>query len=223
MFKSDENKMYNSPAYKFSLAGLLKYAESKGYAIGNLIQPPGLKLQLYEFQLSTLKWMLDKENDDGDMGLNGEFWDEIQSNDGLGNMYYFPIGGELRLEKPPKTTGGLLSEEMGLGKTIEVLALILANQCKLPSVGSLDSNTGGRISRATLIVVPSTLSSQWWREIKNNINLDETTCVDYINVADQANRIFVSIDDVRLAKESIINNRYYELNSSSYNDNDDDP
>jgi hypothetical protein len=69
MFKSDDNKMYSSPAYKFSLAGLLKYAENKGYDIGNLTQPPGLNLQLYEFQLSTLKWMLDKENDDGDMGF----------------------------------------------------------------------------------------------------------------------------------------------------------
>lgn len=33
-------------------------------------------------------------------------------------MYYFPIGGEFRFEKPPIAYGGLLCEEMGLGKTV---------------------------------------------------------------------------------------------------------
>ena len=125
MFKSDENNVYTAQSHKFSLAGLLKYAENKGYQIGDLTQPSGLKLNLYEYQLSTLKWMLDKENDDSDMGLNGEFWDEMQSTDGLGNIYYFPLAGELRLEKPPRTTGGLLSEEMGLGKTIGIIIIVI--------------------------------------------------------------------------------------------------
>ena len=218
MFKSDENKMYNTASYKFSLAGLLKYAENKGYAIGDLVQPPGLKLKLYEYQLSTLKWMLDKENDESDMGLNGEFWEEIQTNDELGNIYYFPIGGELRLQKPPRTTGGLLSEEMGLGKTIEILALILANQNKSNRHGLLDPTTQLRISKATLIVVPSTLSSQWWREIKSNINTDDTECVDFINISDQDKRIAISIENVRLVKDSARNMGYYK--SKPYDQND---
>ena len=40
-------------------------------------------------------------------------------------MFYFPEAGELRLERPPHSTGGLLCEEMGLGKTVEVIAIII--------------------------------------------------------------------------------------------------
>lgn len=35
-------------------------------------------------------------------------------------MWYFPLAGEFRLAAPPHITGGLLCEEMGLGKTMEV-------------------------------------------------------------------------------------------------------
>ncbi len=42
-------------------------------------------------------------------------------------MFFFAIAGEFRLRKPPPTTGGLLCEEMGLGKTVEVIATILGN------------------------------------------------------------------------------------------------
>jgi E3 ubiquitin-protein ligase SHPRH len=45
------------------------------------------------------------------------------SDDG-GSYWYFPLAGELRLAEPPLVRGGMLSEEMGLGKTLEVLALV---------------------------------------------------------------------------------------------------
>ncbi|CAN0423968.1 unnamed protein product, partial [Discosporangium mesarthrocarpum] len=40
--------------------------------------------------------------------------------DGGDPLWYFPLAGEFRLMKPPHITGGLLCEEMGLGKTMEV-------------------------------------------------------------------------------------------------------
>lgn len=40
--------------------------------------------------------------------------------DGGAPLWYFPLAGEFRLAEPPHITGGLLCEEMGLGKTIEV-------------------------------------------------------------------------------------------------------
>ena len=119
MFVSTGQSHFQRPAYRFSLPGLLKHAENNGYEI-RVAQPAGLTVQLYEFQLSTFQWMLDRENAEG--GLNGYFWEQWQFDDDVGDMYYFPLGGELRLHPPPKTTGGLLCEEMGLGTIASCVA-----------------------------------------------------------------------------------------------------
>ena len=60
-------------------------------------------------------------------GLNARFWEEWRFPGGRGSIYHFRIGGEFRFDRPPIATGGLLCEEMGLGKTVEVLSLILCN------------------------------------------------------------------------------------------------
>jgi len=69
--------------------------------------------------------MLDHERDPA--GLNGYFWEKWEWADGGGNdaMWYFPLAGEARLVEPPHSTGGLLCEEMGLGKTVELLSVVL--------------------------------------------------------------------------------------------------
>ena len=77
-----------------------------------------------DFQRQTLAWMRDKER--SERGLNGVFWEERRWADG-GEYWYFPLAGELRLSEPPLVRGGMLSEEMGLGKTLEVLALVSAD------------------------------------------------------------------------------------------------
>ena len=45
-----------------------------------------------------------------------------------GRFWYFPLAGELRLAEPPVRRGGMLCEEMGLGKTVEVLGLVCADK-----------------------------------------------------------------------------------------------
>jgi len=90
-------------------------------------QPVGLKLHMKDYQLQTLAWMLDHES--LPHGLNELFWERWTFLDGS-DFYYAPELGELRLEKPLGRRGGILSEEMGLGKTIEILALILSSKNK---------------------------------------------------------------------------------------------
>jgi hypothetical protein len=58
---------------RYTLNGLLKQAESKGYNFKK-IQPKGIALKLYDFQLSTCQWMLDQER--LPRGLNGLFWEK---------------------------------------------------------------------------------------------------------------------------------------------------
>jgi E3 ubiquitin-protein ligase SHPRH len=72
--------------------------------------------------------MLDQES--LPLGLNSLFWEERQWADDGQSWWYFPAAGELRLQRPPRVLGGLLCEQMGLGKTVEIVALILADRDK---------------------------------------------------------------------------------------------
>ena len=136
---SYEAEAEGNTAFQFSLAGLMRRAESPGYApISLQQQPANLAVDLFEFQRSTLNWMLDQEHNK--LGLNGYFWEEwvfnasssvptvateadasssstssSSSSDQILKLYYFPLAGELRMQMPPVTNGGLLCEEMGLG------------------------------------------------------------------------------------------------------------
>ena len=112
----------------FTLPGLLAAAVNEGY--DDCGDVPNMRLPLMDFQRQTVAWMRDKEA--SPRGLNGVFWEERRwadassgdaSGDG-GSYWYFPLAGELRLAEPPLVRGGMLSEEMGLGKTLEVLALV---------------------------------------------------------------------------------------------------
>ena len=77
--------------------------------------------------------MYDRETQPG--GLNALFWEERPSETGADNtgqprddtFWYNPMAGELRDTPLPMVTGGFLCEEMGLGKTVEMCALVLAN------------------------------------------------------------------------------------------------
>lgn len=117
-----------------SLARILRDAESTGYATLTDEQrkkiEKNLTVKLYPYQDQTVRWMLDKEN--GQYTLNDYFWEERLFTDTSGSpggkYYYFPLTGEVRLRCPPRIRGGMVTEEMGLGKTVEALALILAQR-----------------------------------------------------------------------------------------------
>lgn len=111
IFSRADAELLQLPKYRFSLAGLLKHTESTGYSLSKS-DPRGLKVKLYDYQRSSYQWMLDQENES--RGLNAHFWQEWKFADNQ-SLFYFPLGGEFRFDRPPITNGGLLCEEMGLG------------------------------------------------------------------------------------------------------------
>lgn len=56
LFRSSNMDLYDQlPGYRYSLAGILKHAESQGYPLAKG-QPPQLKVKLFDYQLSTYQW-----------------------------------------------------------------------------------------------------------------------------------------------------------------------
>lgn len=163
----------------FTLPGLLRSCECAGYRAEP--QPAGGLggLQLFEFQKQTLARMADLESLPG--GLNALFWERREWSDG-GTFWAAPMLGELRFEAQlPQVHGGLLAEEMGLGKTIELAALVqrdkdtgyphlaaehrAADETAKAAARAGEHKILARTS-ATLVIAPAALASQWQRELR---------------------------------------------------------
>ena len=93
-------------ASPFSLEGVLKACEHRGYR--EAAQPRGVALPLKRYQAQALAWMQDME--ELPRGINSLFWEERAFGDG-GTYYFSPQLGEMRLEAPPLMHGGLLCDE----------------------------------------------------------------------------------------------------------------
>jgi hypothetical protein len=127
------------------------------------VQPNGLTVTLRPYQLQSLKFMWDAEIGDG--GFRRHLWVPATAVDGT-PFWYSPLLGKVASSIPEQPSGGFCCEEMGLGKTVEVLALCLANPAPaLPAPGTLLRNKKLR-SKATLVVCAVSLVGQWIAEAK---------------------------------------------------------
>jgi hypothetical protein len=86
----------------------------------------GLNVELLEFQRQTLKWALERETTAG--GIQSFWWAKVPTDSTRKkDLYYSPILQRFRTDPPRIVRGGFIAEEMGLGKTVISLALILKN------------------------------------------------------------------------------------------------
>lgn len=124
-----------------------------------------LTVELFDFQKCSIHWMIEKENNPATISYN--LYDEVI----IGDTYFDMYKQSFNLaENRNKLTfyGGALIDEVGMGKTIQMITLGLKNKVKKDPVKpktpfSLQSD-------ATVIICPNQLCGQWLREFKDKVN-----------------------------------------------------
>jgi SNF2 family DNA or RNA helicase len=142
----------------------LKSADANADMTDPIIEEPSFtKIRLFDYQKRTVKWMYDTEIEQ--RKLNYSYNDEIF----FGDIVYDSVQKQfVQFEDRKKIEfdGGLLADEMGVGKTFEVISASLINQPKNISYFNDDTYL---TSKATIIFCQNQLAKQWTREFEKTI------------------------------------------------------
>ena len=201
-------------------------------------EPPStFALTLRPYQKQALGWMQTMEAAEGpsrEQTLH-PLWEEYQfpladdEDAGFGTFYMNPYIGDLSLDFQPMSRGargGILADEMGLGKTIMLASLIHANRMadttrsrpartrmqQTPLSFTKAAKRQGP-SKATLVVAPMSLLSQWRTELQRASAPGSLNVVVYYgDVRDQlASQLAQSQADVVITSYGTLTSDYKQL------------
>jgi len=123
-------------------------------------QPSFAKVPLYDYQKRTIKWMLTREIEKKSIYYN------INDETIIGNVVYDSVKQDFTMAHDRlklQFRGGALIDEVGLGKTYQMISVALANQAK--NINYVQPECNGFFSKATLVICPNQLAGQWIREL----------------------------------------------------------
>ncbi|KAI9671652.1 MAG: hypothetical protein M1831_003180 [Alyxoria varia] len=146
------------------------------------MQPPSaIQTSLLKHQRQALHWMIEREKDktdDPDANDESSLWQKNVSSSGTVSWYHVISGHKLRDEKPEPTRGGILADVMGLGKTLNVLSLIMStldaakefSKEKPPKPKYEDDPTNLKWNTsATLLLCPLSTIANWEEQIQSHV------------------------------------------------------
>ena len=137
------------------------------YTFDDRIGPQkNITIEPFDYQKCSVQWMIDRENNPINILYNLNY--EIK----IGDVYFDTIIKTFYLASSRKNLsfkGGCIIDEVGLGKTLEIILLALNNPAKDTAYLSEDSQKIFK-SRATLVLCPNQLCGQWVREIKTRVS-----------------------------------------------------
>ena len=120
--------------------------------------PSKLQTQLLPYQRQALAWLIEKENPELPVAGSDDavqLWKRSQHNARI--FTNIATNFSLKDKEPTLASGGILSDDMGMGKTLEMISLIVANE-KITSP-----------SRTTLIIAPVGIMSNWSGQIAQHV------------------------------------------------------
>ena len=131
-------------------SNILRGSKKSAKRVSTLPPRDAFATELMPFQQRCLTWLVERETTAPSTSAWG--WSETELSDGF--RFYASSFGYLSLTSPNTTVrGGLLAQDVGMGKTVEMLALIATQKADGP----------------TLVVVPTTMLSVWLSEASKHV------------------------------------------------------
>ncbi|KAK9452328.1 SNF2 family N-terminal domain-containing protein [Limtongia smithiae] len=159
----------------------------------DIIQPNDLMTPLLDFQRQTVQWCLLQEGkvmtengtlrDIDEKSMSSSIWGWTTTADTHGNQIWIAPKLGLMCKSTAKFQSeqlqiarsgakGLLAEEMGLGKSLETIALMLLNRRPEADCGvrTIDLYSGESVIKAktNVIVAPTSIHKQWLEELQRH-------------------------------------------------------
>ncbi|KAJ5523477.1 hypothetical protein N7513_013021 [Penicillium frequentans] len=157
--------------------------------------PAGLSTELLPYQKQGLAWMIARESPSlpppgSDTVV--QLWKRSGKNfTNIATNYSSTTA-------PTLSSGGILADDMGLGKTIQIISLILAN----PAPKTSDS------SKATLILAPVGVMSNWRNQIKDHCRAETMPRVLIYHGSGKKEAANLSQYDVVISSYGALTNEY---------------